>query len=264
MERALLGNATELIHCQFVPVPAAHHTTAAAAAVEDDVTNTGQTSVAYERVLVLRGDADCTLVEMSTKRTSASFLRGHADHAVCADVTVDGCWIVTGAKDQTVRVWNARLEHPVAIVYARYFVLIENACRSKALQCTCLSEGPGTTTHALPVVPSAGGMFVVSVCLESVLKVWTVDRNPLRAACQSDADTRAAARSDPTIPVDSATRPEQSSSSVLVEINESLASVVAHDKGTNAVAVAPNDKVRQNIKPVCADVHVACCNGKFG
>merc|ERR1712060_112364 len=37
----------------------------------------------------------------------ASMLRGHTDVVICCDVSVDGRWIATGGKDQSIRVWNA-------------------------------------------------------------------------------------------------------------------------------------------------------------
>lgn len=81
---------------------------------------------------------------------------------------------------------------------------------------------------------STGGMFVVSVCLEGMLKVWKVDRNLLRtAALNSSFD-----QTDVTI-----LNHIEKKITNQIEITRSYASVIAHESEIHSLAISPNDKL---------------------
>lgn len=107
-----------------------------------------------------------------------------------------------------------------------------------SLSCTCLPDAEATTT---------GDFFVLSVCLEGVLKLWNLTRSVLRQRVQRIVTSKRAVtffRDSDSDPVRlNCCLPGAESP---LKITQSARSVNAHDKRINALAVAPNDKVLQN------------------
>lgn len=126
IERLLLGSPTELIQCQFVPVPIAHHQSYSKAVPNEkkkkkraeastDAVDMS-TLIPYEKSLILRSDTNVSLFEMSSGRVTCSLISGHDDVVLCADVSPDGCWIASGSKDQTIRISCSRTEQSLAVL----------------------------------------------------------------------------------------------------------------------------------------------------
>lgn len=85
-------------------------------------------------------------------------------------------------------------------------------------------------------------MFVLSVCSEGILKLWTVDRNELRRRCamkeeESDLTWLINNNDDGTNDKNNNSRDE-----TMMLIDAAVKSVVAHEEEVHSLTVSPNDK----------------------
>lgn len=143
VERLLLGSGTELIHCQFLNV-AKEHCASNLEISSDDKSETNVTKqkslkpeVPFRRALLLRSDPHCVILEMSIGRTAASLLCGHTDIVLAVDSSPEGCWITTGSKDHTLRLWNARTESCIAVLEGHTAPVV-GVQMSKAIKYCCV------------------------------------------------------------------------------------------------------------------------------
>src|SRR6266566_4917285 len=74
---------------------------------------------------------------------------GHSDNIFALAWSPDGCWLASGSRDKTVRVWSVRTG-------------------------VCEYIYRGHTGHVLAVAWSPDGQYVASGCTEGVVRVWHV------------------------------------------------------------------------------------------
>lgn len=134
----------------------------------------------------------------------ASLLRGHTDVVIACDVSADGRWIVTGGKDQSIRIWSAA-----------------------ECQTCCVLKGHAGAVSALsfpkrrpkgPQVDAASQpLYVVSGSHDKIMKVWELPKvQMLEDAAKTGKELR---------------------------VEKSKVTVVAHSKEVNDVVVSPNNKL---------------------
>jgi WD40 repeat protein len=118
-DRIMLGSGRELIHCQFVNIPTSHflepYKQNEFFSKIGEMDHSVQEKSLFKQLLLLRSDPSCVLLQMSPTQTTASILNGHTDTVLSADCTANGCWIVSGSKDHTVRIWSTLIKQCVAI-----------------------------------------------------------------------------------------------------------------------------------------------------
>ncbi|XP_031561382.1 transducin beta-like protein 3 isoform X2 [Actinia tenebrosa] len=107
-----------------------------------------------KHLAVATNSNDIRIYEMDT--LDCRILSGHSNIVLSLDVNTDGCKIVTGSKDNEVRIWNM----------------------DTANHYSCVAVGKGHT-HAVSTVAwsRTGDEFVVSGSQDSTIKVWTVPQS---------------------------------------------------------------------------------------
>lgn len=89
----IMGHNEEIVHVQWIPE----------LSWPEDSPGT-KPQVVADRFVCIANDEHPRVV--SCKGFNATLLRGHTDIVLSCDVSADGCWIATGGKDQSVRIWN--------------------------------------------------------------------------------------------------------------------------------------------------------------
>lgn len=203
VEGYIMGYNEEITHVQFIP-----SVQPAARSVEDGKEEANGAAVKAPviatptRFVCLANDEFPRLV--TCEGFGATLLRGHTDNVISCDVSVDGRWIATGSKDQSIIVWSA------------------TSCRM-----ACKVAGHAGAVSALsfprrrPRKPAAAEtlpLHLVSASEDKTMKVWELP---------SPAKLEEAAAGDST----------------QLSVGKATVTVVAHAKEVNDVVVAPNNKL---------------------
>ena len=136
----------------------------------------------------------------------ARLLKGHTANVIACDVSVDGQWIATGGKDQSLRVWNA-----------------------STYRCVCVLTGHAGSVSAVsfpkkrPKGPNSVGGGGPPWCLatgseDKTMKIWELPPLPQLESVSSTGATP-------------------------IAIEKAKVTVIAGAKEVNDLTVAPNNKV---------------------
>lgn len=99
-----------------------------------------------------------------------ALLQGHEDIIICLDVDISGCWLATGAKDNTARLW--KLDHGQSSYehYATYTGHAESIGAISFAQQTSASKP--SSEAALEHPPN----FLITGSQDKTIKRWTITR----------------------------------------------------------------------------------------
>lgn len=164
---------------------------------------------------------DIRLVSLTASRsdpsvTSANYfgadiglLQGHEDIVICISVDWSGCWLATGAKDNTARLW--RIDH-ASSSYESYAVFTGHAESIGAISLPSSPPSSSSSSHNSPL--SHAPSFLLTGSQDRTVKRWTVPKaSPSHSVNNSASQKRA------------------------------LYTRKAHDKDINAIAVSPNNSL---------------------
>lgn len=132
-----------------------------------------------------------------------ALLRGHEDIIICLDVDWSGCWIATGAKDNTARLW--RIDHARGS-YEHYATYTGHA---ESLGAIALAQQPSSSKSSIPDPLENPPRFLLTGSQDKTVKRWNVGK-------ASKPDTK------------SETQP----------LSRAIYTRKAHDKDINAISVS--------------------------
>ncbi|KAL8874678.1 MAG: hypothetical protein Q9174_000018 [Haloplaca sp. 1 TL-2023] len=113
----------------------------------------------------------------------AALLQGHDDIVICLDVDASGCWLATGAKDNTARLWKIDHEQGLHEHYATFTGHAESIGAISFAQGHSASASSTRTSHH-PPPPK----FLITGSQDKTVKRWTM------GDAQSKATSQAASR----------------------------------------------------------------------
>ena len=132
-----------------------------------------------------------------------ALLQGHEDIVICLDVDSSGCWLATGAKDNTARLWKIDHEQGLHEHYATFTGHAESiGAISFAQGCPDLASFTKPSHHRPP-------NFLITGSQDKTVKRWTI----------ADAKSRSTSQA----------------------VSRALYTRKAHDKDINAIAVNHNN-----------------------
>ncbi|KAL8924643.1 MAG: hypothetical protein Q9208_003958 [Pyrenodesmia sp. 3 TL-2023] len=122
-----------------------------------------------------------------------ALLQGHEDIVICLDVDWSGCWLATGAKDNTARLWKIDHANSVYELYATY------TGHAESLGAVALPQQPSvskpSTVNPLDHPPP----FLLTGSQDKTIKKWEVARSPANAkASTTNKATNPASRAQYT------------------------------------------------------------------
>lgn len=133
---------------------------------------------------------DLRLVSLATSSTNAStaakakyfgadvgLLQGHEDIIICLSVDWSGCWLATGAKDNTARLW--RLDQ-ASDSYESYATFTGHAESIGAISLP--SNPPPTDSPALEDPLSHPPLFLLTGSQDRTIKRWTIPKSSTSAS----------------------------------------------------------------------------------
>ncbi|CAO1596566.1 U3 small nucleolar RNA-associated protein 13 [Xanthoria calcicola] len=132
-----------------------------------------------------------------------ALLRGHEDIIICLDVDWSGCWLATGAKDNTARLW--RIDHARGS-YEHYATYTGHA---ESLGAIALAQQPSSSKSSIPDPLENPPRFLLTGSQDKTVKRWNVGK-------PSKTDTK------------SGTQP----------LSRAIYTRKAHDKDINAISVS--------------------------
>ena len=136
-----------------------------------------------------------------------ALLQGHEDIIICLSVDWSGCWLATGAKDNTARLW--RIDHPLKS-YQSYATFTGHA---ESIGAICLPSNPPLTSSSESSEPlDHAPHFLITGSQDRTIKRWRIPK-PSSSSSESPTPISAAARA--------------------------LYTRKAHDKDINAIAISP-------------------------
>ncbi|KAL8739181.1 MAG: hypothetical protein Q9190_007876, partial [Brigantiaea leucoxantha] len=100
-----------------------------------------------------------------------ALLEGHEDIVICLDVDWSGCWLATGAKDNTARLW--RIDH-ANNSYEQYATYTGHAESLGAISLPSQSPPAGSPAQTDPL--SHPPAFVITGSQDSTVKKWNVPK----------------------------------------------------------------------------------------
>ena len=112
-----------------------------------------------------------------------ALLRGHDGIVICLDVDWSGCWLVTGAKDNTARLWRIDQANRS---YECFAVFTGHAESLGAVALPTASPNADSTSYANPLLTPPP--FILTGSQDKTIKRWNV-------STKSDAQTSGAKRS---------------------------------------------------------------------
>lgn len=113
------------------------------------------------------------------------FLQGHEDIIICLDVDWSGCWLATGAKDDTARLWNIDYSNGIYRCVAKFTGHAESLGAISLPQTPPPAES-AAYKHPLLHPPS----FLLSGSQDKTIKRWDISKN-LATTSSSSSSTRA-------------------------------------------------------------------------
>ncbi|KAF8819825.1 WD domain, G-beta repeat-containing protein [Cardiosporidium cionae] len=223
LRHSLLGRLDDVIHCQFIPKYEQEATTSmhsTALRMSKDVTFSDAfkaiPGISSERCALLCGDERAYIFQLR-KPFSAWPLIGHTDVILCCDVSPSGEWILTGSKDQTVRLWRVDTHSCYAIMKG-HCGPVTAATFQKQYKKVRKSVESSSSSNSFN--KNSDPLFVSSAAQDLSLKVWQIPMLP------------------PNVLV-----LEGESTSSCQTLEKSLHSVNAHSKEINAICVATKDRM---------------------
>ncbi|KAI4086840.1 MAG: hypothetical protein LQ344_007241 [Seirophora lacunosa] len=166
---------------------------------------------------------DIRLVSLATENPNASsgeagsyfgadvaLLQGHDDIIICVDVDWSGCWLATGAKDNTARLW--KIDH-AENAYEHYATYTGHAESLGALALPQQPLGPKPSSSSPLDYPPP---FLLTGSQDKTIKRWEIAKSPISA---SSSATKKGAH--PT--------------------SRALYTRKAHDKDINAISINHNN-----------------------
>ena len=136
-----------------------------------------------------------------------ALLQGHEDIIICLSVNWSGCWLATGAKDNTARLWQ--IDH-ASKSYQSYATFTGHA---ESIGAICLPSNPPPTSsseHSKPL--DHAPPFLITGSQDRTIKRWNISK-PSSSSSKSPTITSASTRA--------------------------LYTRKAHDKDINAIAISP-------------------------
>jgi U3 small nucleolar RNA-associated protein 13 len=120
--------------------------------------------------------------ELSYFGADVALLQGHEEIVICLDVDWSGCWLATGAKDNTARLW--RIDHANG-VYECYTTLTGHAESIGAISLPKMPPPPDSPAFKSPA--SHPPSFLLTGSQDKTIKRWSItppssnDQKPSRA-----------------------------------------------------------------------------------
>lgn len=150
--------------------------------------------------------SDSSATDASYFGADVALLQGHEDIIICISVDWSGCWLTTGAKDNTARLW--RIDHG-SKSYQCYATFTGHAESIGAISLPSTSPPANSSEYKAPLdhTPS----FLLTGSQDRTIKRWTIPKPP-----SSDSLTTSASQA------------------------RALYTRKAHDKDINAIAVSSN------------------------
>ena len=143
--------------------------------------------VAPERTLLAlaTNSEDIRLVSLNSEGTVQSstadsnyfgadvaLLRGHKDIIICLDVDWSGCWLATGAKDNTARLW--RIDHATS-TYKCVTTFTGHAESLGAISLSCTPPPIGSAAYTDPL--SHAPSFLLTGSQDRTIKRWDISKS---------------------------------------------------------------------------------------
>ncbi|KAL9614782.1 MAG: hypothetical protein Q9167_000773 [Letrouitia subvulpina] len=103
--------------------------------------------------------------------SDVALLKGHGDIIICLDVDWSGCWLATGAKDNTARLW--RIDHTNGL-YEQYAIYTGHAESIGAISLPAQPPPLGSGAHSDPL--SNPPAFMITGSQDKTIKRWSVPK----------------------------------------------------------------------------------------
>jgi len=194
----IMGHHEDVVHVQFIPSLSWSDPQQETEGAHKELSVTADTFVCVVNDEMPR--------VVSKDGFGARLLKGHTANVIACDVSVDGQWIATGGKDQSLRVWNA-----------------------STYRCVCVLTGHAGSVSAVsfpkkrPKGPNSVGGGGPPWCLatgseDKTMKIWELPPLPQLESVSSTGATP-------------------------IAIEKAKVTVIAGAKEVNDLTVAPNNKV---------------------
>lgn len=200
----IMGHNEEIVHVQLLPQltwqdgkPATAPSTAPTA------TPAPGPGITAERFVCIANDEHPRVVNCCG--FGAALLRGHTDVVISCDVSVDGQWIATGGKDQSIRVWSS-------VKCSSVCLLAGHTAAVSALSFPKKRPKGVKGAAAAQTQP----WWLVSGSQDKTMKLWELP-SPQELAGAAE-------------------------SGEVLHVEKAKVTVIAHAKEVNDVVVAPNNK----------------------
>lgn len=118
-----------------------------------------------------QGSESFSSAASSSFGSDIALLKGHEDIIICLDVDWSGCWLATGAKDNTARLW--RVDHANGS-YEQYAVYTGHAESIGAISLPNQPPPLGSAAHGDPL--SNPPTFVMTGSQDKTVKRWNVPK----------------------------------------------------------------------------------------
>lgn len=152
----------------------------------DEIIDLSYVTPSRELLALATNSEDIRLVCLATQEAESTaglyfgadvaLLQGHEDIIICLDVDWSGCWLATGAKDNTARLW--RIDHP-GKSYESFAVFTGHAESLGAIALPSQPPPVGSAAHSTPLNhPPA---FLLTGSQDRTVKRWELSsKNPVK------------------------------------------------------------------------------------
>ena len=139
------------------------------------------------RLISVSGMDESTRAETGDQYFGADvgLLQGHSEIVICLDVDWSGCWIATGAKDNTARLW--RIDH----ANGRYECFVTLTGHAESIGAVALPKNPAAAAADSPAFTDPANhapAFLITGSQDKTIKRWnisslvsTTDKKSIRA-----------------------------------------------------------------------------------